>query len=48
MYISDQSWKVGKVFAYENPLKCWFRNRMLGLMGGLARKRTEKLIGVEV
>ncbi len=47
-YITNQSWKIGKLFAYENPVKCWFRNRLLSLMGGLARKQTEKLISVEV
>ena len=46
--ITNQSWKYGKVFAYENPLKCWLRNRLFGLLGGLAVKQTEKVIGVEV
>ncbi len=46
--ITNQSWKFGKMFAYENPLKCWFRNRLFGLLGGLAVKQTEKVIGVEV
>ena len=46
--ITNQSWKFGKMFAYENPLKCWFRDRLFGLAGGLAVKQTEKVIGVEV
>lgn len=46
--ITNQSWKLGKVFAYENPLACWFRDRLFGLAGGLAVKQTEKVIGVEV
>lgn len=46
--ITNQSWKFGQIFAYENPLKCWLRDRMFGLMGGLAVKQTEKVIGVEV
>jgi len=36
------------VFAYENPLKCWLRDRLFGLAGGLAVKQTEKMIGVEL
>ena len=46
--ITNQSWKLGKVFAYENSLKCWFRDRLFGLAGGLAVKQTEMVIGVEV
>ncbi|MCE9565407.1 MAG: FAD-dependent monooxygenase [Planctomycetes bacterium] len=46
--ITNESWKVGKILAYENPLKCWFRDRMFGLLGGLSMRHTEKLIGVEV
>ncbi len=46
--ITNQSWKFGKMFAYENPVKCWFRDRLFGLAGGLAVKQTEKVIGVEV
>lgn len=46
--ITNQSWKFGKVFAYENPVKCWLRDRMLGLFGGLAVRRTEKVIGAAV
>jgi 2-polyprenyl-6-methoxyphenol hydroxylase-like FAD-dependent oxidoreductase len=46
--ITNMSWKLGKVFAYENPVKCWLRDRLFGLAGGLAVKRTEKVIGVEV
>ena len=46
--ITNQSWKLGKIFAYENPLKCWLRDRLFGLAGGLAVKQTEKVIGVEV
>ena len=46
--ITNESWKLGKVFAYENPLKCWLRDRAFGLLGGLSVRMTEKLIGVEV
>jgi 2-polyprenyl-6-methoxyphenol hydroxylase-like FAD-dependent oxidoreductase len=46
--ITNQSWKLGRLFAYENPLKCWLRDRLFGLVGGLAVKQTEKVIGVEV
>jgi 2-polyprenyl-6-methoxyphenol hydroxylase-like FAD-dependent oxidoreductase len=46
--ITNQSWKFGKIFATENPLKCWLRDRLFGLAGGLAVKQTEKVIGVEV
>jgi 2-polyprenyl-6-methoxyphenol hydroxylase-like FAD-dependent oxidoreductase len=46
--ITNQSWKLGRVFAYENPLKCWLRDRLFGLAGGLAVKQTEKMIGVEL
>src|SRR5262245_8440861 len=46
--ITNQSWKFGKVFAYENRLKCWLRDRLFGLLGGLAVRQTEKVIGVEV
>ncbi|HSQ55586.1 MAG TPA: hypothetical protein VLM40_07555, partial [Gemmata sp.] len=46
--ITNESWKLGKLFAYENPLKCWLRDRMFGLFGGLTIRFTEKIIGVEV
>lgn len=46
--ITNESWKLGKILAYENPLKCWLRDRLLSLMGSHARKQTEKLISVEV
>jgi 2-polyprenyl-6-methoxyphenol hydroxylase-like FAD-dependent oxidoreductase len=46
--ITHQSWRLGRIFAYENPLKCWLRDRLFALAGGLAVKQTEKLIGVEV
>ena len=46
--ITNQSWKFGQMFAYENPVKCWLRDRLFGLAGGLAVKQTEKVIGVEV
>jgi 2-polyprenyl-6-methoxyphenol hydroxylase-like FAD-dependent oxidoreductase len=46
--ITNQSWKYGKIFAYENPVKCWLRDRLSALLGGLAVKQTEKVIGVEV
>jgi 2-polyprenyl-6-methoxyphenol hydroxylase-like FAD-dependent oxidoreductase len=46
--ITNESWKVGKLFGAEHPLKCWARNRMLGLLGGRIRKETERMISVEV
>jgi 2-polyprenyl-6-methoxyphenol hydroxylase-like FAD-dependent oxidoreductase len=46
--ITNQSWKFGKVFAYENPVKCWLRDRFFGLLGGFTVRQTEKVIGVEV
>jgi 2-polyprenyl-6-methoxyphenol hydroxylase-like FAD-dependent oxidoreductase len=46
--ITNESWSLGRIFAYENPLKCWFRDRMFGLLGGLTLRHTEKIIGVEV
>jgi FAD-dependent urate hydroxylase len=47
-YITNESWKVGKFLTYENPAKCWFRDRLMGLMGSYAPKQIERLIGVEV
>jgi 2-polyprenyl-6-methoxyphenol hydroxylase-like FAD-dependent oxidoreductase len=46
--ITEQSWRLGKVLAYENRLKCWLRDRLFGLAGGLAVRQTEKLIAAEV
>lgn len=46
--ITNQSWQFGKLFAYENPVKCWLRDRLFGLLGGFAARTTEKIIGVEV
>jgi len=47
-HIAKHSWKIGKMFAYESPFKCWFRNRALALSGGYSRRFTEKIIGFEV
>ena len=38
--ITNQSWKYGKIFAYENPVKCWVRDRISGLLGGMALNLT--------
>jgi 2-polyprenyl-6-methoxyphenol hydroxylase-like FAD-dependent oxidoreductase len=46
--ITTESWKVGKLFAFENPVKCWFRDRVMSLMRGYAPRQMEKIIGVEV
>jgi len=46
--ITNESWKLGKMFAYENRLKCWLRDRVVGLLGGYSMRFTEKIIGVEV
>src|SRR5262249_43607876 len=45
--ITNQSWRLGKILAYENPLKCWLRDRLFGLLGGLTVRETEKLIAGE-
>ncbi|MBA4066833.1 MAG: FAD-dependent oxidoreductase [Isosphaera sp.] len=46
--VTDESWRLGKVLAWESPLKCWLRDRLFGLLGGLTVRRTEGLIGAEV
>ena len=46
--ITNQSWRLGKIFAYENPVKCWLRNRLFGLLSGLTMRETAKLIAEEV
>jgi 2-polyprenyl-6-methoxyphenol hydroxylase-like FAD-dependent oxidoreductase len=46
--ITNESWKLGRMFAYESRLKCWLRDRMLGLLGGFSVRFTEKIIAVEV
>jgi 2-polyprenyl-6-methoxyphenol hydroxylase-like FAD-dependent oxidoreductase len=46
--ITNESWKLGKIFAYENPLKCWLRDRLFALLGGASVRHTERIIGVEV
>lgn len=46
--ITNESWKLGRMFAYENPIKCWFRDRLFGLLGGFSLRFTEKTIAVEV
>src|SRR5262245_39201847 len=45
--ITNRSWSFGKIFAYENRLKCWARNAFFRLFGDLSVKSTEKLIGYE-
>ena len=47
-FITNESWKLGKLFTFESPMKCWIRNRVISMTGGLARKQMEKVIGVEV
>jgi 2-polyprenyl-6-methoxyphenol hydroxylase-like FAD-dependent oxidoreductase len=27
-YVTEQSWSLGKIFQWENPLLCWLRDRM--------------------
>jgi 2-polyprenyl-6-methoxyphenol hydroxylase-like FAD-dependent oxidoreductase len=46
--ITNESWKLGRMFAYESRLKCWLRDRLFGLFGGLSVRFTEKIIGVEL
>lgn len=46
--ITNRSWTYGKVFALEAGWACWLRDRLSGLLGGLAVRDTEKLIGAEV
>ncbi|MBX9579113.1 MAG: FAD-dependent monooxygenase, partial [Gemmataceae bacterium] len=46
--ITNRSWTYGKVFALESGWACWLRDRLSGLLGPLAVRDTEKLIGAEV
>ena len=46
--ITNRSWTYGKVFALEAGWACWLRDRLSGLLGGLAVRDTEKLIGADV
>ncbi|MBX9625990.1 MAG: FAD-dependent monooxygenase [Gemmataceae bacterium] len=46
--ITNRSWTYGKVFVLESGWACWLRDRLSGLLGGLAVRDTEKLIGAEV
>jgi 2-polyprenyl-6-methoxyphenol hydroxylase-like FAD-dependent oxidoreductase len=46
--ITNRSWTLGKVFALESGWACWLRDRLSGLLGGLAVRGTEKLIGADV
>jgi 2-polyprenyl-6-methoxyphenol hydroxylase-like FAD-dependent oxidoreductase len=45
--VTNRSWQFGKMFAYENGLKCWLRDTAMRVLGGLTVKSTEKLIGYE-
>jgi 2-polyprenyl-6-methoxyphenol hydroxylase-like FAD-dependent oxidoreductase len=47
-FITNRSWKLGKIFAYESRLACGLRDVAFRLLGGLAVRDTEKLVGVEV
>src|SRR5262249_30108360 len=33
--VTNRSWTLGKMFAYENRLKCWARDTAFRLLGGL-------------
>lgn len=46
--ITNRSWTLGKVLAYESTWACGLRDLVFRLLGGLAVRDTEKLIGVEV
>jgi 2-polyprenyl-6-methoxyphenol hydroxylase-like FAD-dependent oxidoreductase len=46
--ITNESWKLGKLFAFESPVKCWFRDRMVAMFPGVGRRMTERVISVEV
>lgn len=46
--VTNESWKLGNVIMYQHPVKCWVRDRLFGLFGGLSLRRTERIIGVEV
>lgn len=46
--ITNESFKLGQFFAYENPLKCWFRDRLMSLLRGSAPRQIERLIGVDI
>jgi 2-polyprenyl-6-methoxyphenol hydroxylase-like FAD-dependent oxidoreductase len=46
--ITNESWKLGKLLTYESSIKCWFRDRLIAMMGRSAPKQMEKVIGFEV
>jgi 2-polyprenyl-6-methoxyphenol hydroxylase-like FAD-dependent oxidoreductase len=49
--MTKESWKLGRMFGYENRIKCWFRDRIFGLMGffpGVALREMAKIVDVEV
>lgn len=46
--ITNRSWGLGKMFALEDPLMCWLRDRMFALFRGSGVKLTHKLAGAEV
>jgi 2-polyprenyl-6-methoxyphenol hydroxylase-like FAD-dependent oxidoreductase len=46
--VTNRSWTLGKVLAYESRWACGLRDLLLRLFPGASVRATEKLIGVEV
>ena len=48
-WITDQSWKIGRVAQWENPLACMLRNSLVRFTPRrLMEKMLEKAVGYEV
>lgn len=46
--ITTRSWSLGKMFAVESGLGCWFRDRLFRLFRGEGAKLVHRLAGTEV
>lgn len=46
--ITNRSWSLGKMFAVESGLGCWFRDRMFKMFRGEGTKLASRLAGTEV
>lgn len=46
--VTNRSWGLGKMLAYQNPLACWFRDRLFAVMSKEGQKLTHRLAGAEV
>src|SRR5262245_13083304 len=40
-FVQDRSWRLGRVFQWENPLLCWIRDRASA--GGFGRRQGEEI-----